>query len=248
MAPTENLSMKIGILMCGDVPDTLKNTFGEYSQCLLEQFGLVNNNDVQIWHAYKGEIPEPYEQCDVYIFSGSPASVNDEIDWISKLIQLVQSAFMQGKKLFGICFGHQLIHYALGGKVERSANGWGLGVHSASIHKNYCGLKQGQKVSLFSMHRDQVIKPASRFNIIAGNDFCPHYITSYQDQVFTIQAHPEFSAEFFLTLLLDRQEKFNGLAVNQAIKSSTDIVDNTAINLLISRFILGDLSFSRREN
>lgn len=236
--------MKIGILMCGDVPGTLKSTFGEYGQCLLQEFGLADNNDIRIWNIYHGELPKLDEQCDVYIISGSPASVDDEVDWVANLIRFVQNAFKKGKKLFGICFGHQLIHHALGGIVERSANGWGLGVYSASVHKNHWGLKQGQKVSLFSMHQDQVVKPASGFDVIAGNDFCPNYITSYQEQVFTIQAHPEFSAQFFQALLFERKEKFDDLAMSQAINSSKNTVDNIRVNMLISQFIKGNLSFS----
>ena len=35
--------------------------------------------------------------------------------------------------MFGICFGHQIIAQALGGKVEKSEKGWGTGVHNYDL-------------------------------------------------------------------------------------------------------------------
>lgn len=50
MTLTGSFSIKLGILMCGGVPATLKSTFGEYAQCLLQEFDLADNNDIRIWN------------------------------------------------------------------------------------------------------------------------------------------------------------------------------------------------------
>ncbi|WP_372881614.1 hypothetical protein [Psychromonas sp.] len=140
------------------------------------------------------------------------ASVLDEFTWISELILFVQQAFASGKKLFGVCFGHQLIIQALGGIVERSTNGWGLDVYSTNLYKNYGGLEKGQSLSLLSMH---------------------------QDQVLTVQGHPEFSASFFLALLGERKSKFNDFDIENAIKYSEKVIDNKRLNRIINQLIFG---------
>ncbi|MGI2110349.1 type 1 glutamine amidotransferase [Shewanella frigidimarina] len=207
---------------------------------MLNEFGLTENNDVRIWNMHNYESPASVDQCDVYIISGSAASVYDDDKWILDLKTFVQQAFVSDKKLQGICFGHQLINSAFGGTVAKSVNGWGLGVYSTYFHKIFMELCQGQKLSLFSMHQDQVIKLAKDFAVIAGNDFCLNYITRYREQVFTVQGHPEFSAQFFLAFLQEIKEKFSDLAINTAITSSTNTVDSKEFNLLIGQFINGE--------
>ncbi|WP_024606951.1 type 1 glutamine amidotransferase [Pseudoalteromonas sp. TAB23] len=229
--------MKIGILICGDVPDALKQNYGNYSQCLIRELGLNNHNELYIYNAHLYELPESVEQCDVYIISGSPASICDEFGWVHNLILFTREAFVRGKKLLGICFGHQLINHALGGTLIRSKNGWGLGVYRTNIHKDYLGLQQGQKLSLFSMHQDQVIKPPKEFKVIAGSDFCVNYITCYQDQILTIQGHPEFSTQFFLALIHETKQNYCDLTIQKALKSSKKSVDSKILNTLIGKFI-----------
>ena len=50
--------MKIGILICGDVPDALKQNYGNYSQCLIRELGLNNHNELYIYNAHLYELHE----------------------------------------------------------------------------------------------------------------------------------------------------------------------------------------------
>ena len=55
-----------------------------------------------------------------------------------------------GKKIIGICFGHQVVAQALGGKVELNQKGWELGVRSITISecaKEIFNLKDATMVS-----------------------------------------------------------------------------------------------------
>ena len=45
--------MKIGILLCGDVPITLINEFGSYSACLQSQYELNKFGDVSVYNVYQ---------------------------------------------------------------------------------------------------------------------------------------------------------------------------------------------------
>jgi GMP synthase-like glutamine amidotransferase len=57
----------------------------------------------------------------------------DDDPWILQLIEFVKVAYNAGKPLVGICFGHQIIARALGGKVTRSTRGWEVAVDKIDL-------------------------------------------------------------------------------------------------------------------
>lgn len=84
------------------------------------------------WHVIKvdeGEpvpsTPDPY--CGL-VFMGGPMSVNDDLPWISPVLQLIRKARDADVPVLGHCLGSQLMAKALGGEVTRNAVkeiGWG---------------------------------------------------------------------------------------------------------------------------
>ena len=53
--------------------------------------------------------------------------------WIADAEELHREIVAEERPYVGICFGHQLLAQALGGKVERAADGWGVGVQEYEI-------------------------------------------------------------------------------------------------------------------
>lgn len=212
--------------------------FGGYANCLQQQLGLELYGSTSVWNVYqKHEIPQDVNACDVYIIGGSPCSVNDDFEWIESLRSFIQTAFYQGKKLFGICFGHQLINHALGGKVERARRGWGLGTYEVTLFKDLENIKRGQNLSLIAIHQDQVVIPAPCFEVVAGSDFCPNYVTRYKDQVLTVQGHPEFNFPFFSALVKERQENFSKEEMESVLKRGPTHQDGDDFNRLTRCFL-----------
>ncbi|KVX02348.1 type 1 glutamine amidotransferase [Shewanella frigidimarina] len=231
--------MKIGILLCGDVPEPLTEEFGSYSSCLQNQLNLKGDVILTVFNIYqKNELPDNADSFDGFIIGGSQTGVNDDVDWIKPLAKFIHNAFYRGKKLFGICFGHQMIHHALGGIVMRSPAGWGLGAYEVTLFKDFEQLKTGEKISILAIHQDQVIKPAEYFDIIAGNDFCPNYLTRYKKQVLTIQGHPEFNFSFFLALINASENRFLPAILEHAVEERTSEKDRLYFNQCVNNFIL----------
>ena len=66
------------------------------------------------------------------MITGSAAGVYDPLPWIAPLKDFLVSA--KGRaKLVGVCFGHQVMAEAFGGKVIKSPKGWGLGLHAYEV-------------------------------------------------------------------------------------------------------------------
>ena len=96
----------------------------------------------------------------------------------------------------GICFGHQIVAQALGGKVERFASGWAVGATDYDF--------AGEKLTLNAWHRDQVVQAPPGAKVIASNDFCANAALLYDDRALTVQAHPEFRPAFVDGLMKTR--------------------------------------------
>ena len=72
-------------------------------------------------------VPDGLDDVSGLIFMGGQGSVNDDKDWITQELMLIQQADMRGVPILGICFGAQLISKALGGSVypgEDMEIGW----------------------------------------------------------------------------------------------------------------------------
>ncbi|WP_260259295.1 type 1 glutamine amidotransferase [Vibrio intestinalis] len=226
--------MKIGILKCGDVAAPMIDQFGHYSDCLIKHIGLDEIAQIHEWNVYQQHaLPSSTDECDAYVIGGSPSGVNDNATWIDSLATFIRQAFKAQKPLVGICFGHQAIHYALGGQVEKSDQGWGLGAYDVTFKQSLGSFSHGDGLNILSIHQDQVIALAPNFESVAGSDFCPHFVTRYKNTVLTIQGHPEFTPAFLLNLIKQRQD-----ILQQKVHALPDFglerpLDHTAFNQIL---------------
>lgn len=239
---TQQRPISIGLLLCGDLHLALQPVFGNYAQCLVNKFQLQGVQvEIKVWRVWQNELPDSVMEADAYVVSGSSASVFDNESWIDRLGDFICRAHNKNRRLLGICFGHQMIHHALGGKVERASAGWGLGIYPIKLYRKITSLPQCDSIALFAMHRDQVIVPAEGFDHLGGNEFCPYYLLSQTDRVLTIQGHPEFTCHFFNAFLTVAGTKFDAHTVVQARLSMQENDDSDAICRLVNDFLLDRL-------
>ncbi|MBX2869397.1 MAG: hypothetical protein KTR18_12015 [Acidiferrobacterales bacterium] len=200
MTPSlEKLSKKsIGLLLCDDVPEDGRERFGNYLGMFQRGISAVDSSmTLTAYAAYEGVLPDQPQDHDGYIITGSAASVFEDLPWIPPLMEFIRSCYRARVKMAGICFGHQLIAHSLGGKTERSDNGWGFGIHRADITANPDWLEtENEDFHLVVIHQDQVVDLPEGFFTLASNDFCPYSMISDNDLMLGIQGHPEFSKEY----------------------------------------------------
>lgn len=187
--------MKIGILQTGMAPDALKDDLGDYPD-LFARLLAGKGFSFETFRVVDGEFPASVNTCDGWLITGSRHGAYEDHPWIPPLEDFIRASYAARVPLVGICFGHQIVAQAMGGKVERHPNGWAVGATDYDF---------GDKsLRLNAWHRDQVTQVPSMAQVIGRNDFCANAALLYDDRTFTVQAHPEFRPEFVSGLMETR--------------------------------------------
>ena len=187
--------MKIGILLTGHAPDTLIDATGDYDAFFVRLLG-PQSFEFETFAVVDGHFPSGAEAADGWLITGSRHGVYEDHPWIPPLEALIREIRDKGQPLIGVCFGHQIIAQALGGKVEKFKGGWAIGPTEYDMG--------GEQVTVNAWHQDQVVALPDGAEVLASNDFCRNAMVAYGDTIWTIQAHPEYDNEFIDGLIRTR--------------------------------------------
>ncbi|EYD78344.1 GMP synthase [Rubellimicrobium mesophilum DSM 19309] len=187
--------MLIGILQTGHAPDALRPTHGDYPDLfaeLLKDKGLT----FRTWSIVDGEFPSGPHDAEGWLITGSRHGAYEDHPWIPPLEALIRDIVAEKVPLVGICFGHQIIAQALGGKVEKYPGGWSVGRTEYDFG--------GDTIALNAWHQDQVTQRPEGAEVVASSPFCENAALVYGDRAFTVQAHPEFNRPFLADMIEKR--------------------------------------------
>jgi len=198
--------LQVGILETGRPPEELARRYGDYPAMVACWLGLPAGRH-ESYPVLENALPDSPLEKDLWVITGSKCAVYEDHAWIPPLEGFIRAARAAGSRMIGICFGHQIIARALGGQVEKSSKGWGLGLHEyapLSWPRERLGPAPGV-IRLHAFHQDQVTEAPAEARCIARSDFCEHAALLYPGFALTVQAHPEFSAPFLADLLQMRR-------------------------------------------
>ncbi|MEM7523170.1 MAG: type 1 glutamine amidotransferase [Pseudomonadota bacterium] len=146
-----------------------------------------------------GAPPPAAAAYDGYLLTGSEKGVYDDAPWIAPLKAFLRELRDANRPVFGICFGHQIMAEAYGGRAAKADKGFVIGVRGYET-------PDGAPIDAHAMHQDQVISVPPGARVTAASAYCPVAALDYDFPARSVQFHPEFST----ALVNDAIEVFEG--------------------------------------
>lgn len=231
--------MRVGLLACDHTDPALRGIDGDYADMFTTLLGShAPELELTRFDLIGGDRLPPLDDHDAYLVTGSRLDAVAQEGWILALADFLRRAHAADKPTVGICFGHQLIAHALGGRVERSSLGWGLGVHEAWLTPAAAAddPELPARFRLLLSHQDQVLTLPPGGELVATSEHAP--IAALRiGSLLGFQGHPEFTARFAAALMDSRADRIDAEVIALARRTLDVPTDHAPIARWIGRHL-----------
>lgn len=201
------------IIQMGEPPAGIAAQVGQQGEWFTRAIAEAAEN-VQIVRPDRGDVLPAFSKLSAVIISGSWSMVTDRLDWSELTACWLREAYQADVPMLGVCYGHQLLADALGGKVGDNPNGKELGMLKVTIHPAASTdswlAKYPREFDAYLTHQQSVLVPPEGAQVLASSQADGCQIIRYSDNVLTVQFHPEFDASIMLACL-----KYNEAALRR---------------------------------
>lgn len=234
------MSEKLPLLLVqmGHPPMDIRKAVGEQPKWFNAALGDVG--PVKVVCPFEGEPLPAAGTFSGAVISGSWAMVTDREEWSECTADWLREIIPAGVPVLGVCYGHQLMAYALGGKVDYHPQGSEVGQIAVTLNDSALNdpLLSGLPISFdtFLSHEQSVLELPKGAAVLGASSHDPHQIIRYSPTAFSVQFHPEFSAPVMNKIITSRSERvaMKGKDRDALLANVSDTPESRAI---LQRFV-----------
>ncbi len=239
------------IVKTGTTLASLAGECGDFEDWIRVGMGL-DRNQVTVVSVFEGAgLPDPKSFAGVVV-TGSGAMVSHRESWSERTAKWLRDAVERTIPALGICYGHQLLAHALGGRVGPNPRGREIGTvrvrlaPEAADDALLAGF--GGTLRVHTTHSESVLElpePAVR---LGSSQADPNSAFSFGTSAWGVQFHPEFSAHAMTRYIEERRELLvaEGIDAEERLGGVEESPDGTAV-LRRFRDLLSGQADSRRS-
>ncbi len=182
---------------------------GDFEEWILAGLGYEAERVVVV-SPFEGEpLPDPRD-CSGVVITGSSAMVSERVDWSERVAEWIPGVMEAGSPMLGICYGHQLIAHAMGGRVELNPRGREIGTVRVELGAEaaddplLAGLPSSITVHVSHVESVTELPPGARLHGASAGD--PNQAFSLGDRTWGVQFHPEFDEDVVRGYIAGRRE------------------------------------------
>lgn len=227
---------QILLIKTGGTIDVIKQEHGDFEDWFAAGLEVSDLLKVDV---YKHEaLPNP-EEIRAVVITGSASMVSDKEDWSERTAKWLAGAAKMGTPILGICYGHQLLAHALGGRAGPNPNGRQIGTVDTQL------LDIAKEDELFSQlpqsfpsqtsHSEVVLELPPGAQRLATSPLDDNFSIRFSEKVWGVQFHPEFSAPVMRKYIQFRSEAIRSEGLNPE-QLFENVTESEVSNSVLARF------------
>lgn len=220
------------IIKAGTTYRSTLQAFGDFEDWIGAVAG-ESGMPLRVVDAAGGEpLPPPSLSCGV-IVTGSHAMVTDNLPWSLAIEAWIPSLLAGGVPFLGICYGHQLLGRALGGRVGYNPRGREIGTVRVSLAREafadplFRGV--GAHFHAHAIHEQSVLELPSEAIVLGGNAHDPVHVFRVGQCAWGVQFHPEYTVSVMKEYIMAEGE-------SRSVELLAEVRDTPDARLVLSNF------------
>jgi len=218
----------IALIKTGSTIEQIKSQHGDFEDWFAEGMGISDLLQIDVFR----QQPLPAaETLAAIVITGSASMVSAREDWSERTADWLGKAVQKGIPALGVCYGHQLLAHALGGRVGLNPGGRQIGTVTAQRYDFAAndpligGLPQ--TFAAQTSHSEVVLELPPGAERLATSPLDDNFAIRFAENVWGVQFHPEFSVPVMSKYIQYRAEAIReeGLSPERLLEKTTDAED-----------------------